>query len=63
MARLGEIAARGIGAIAHGVFKGCPQVKEINLTGWDGNDPREVVNGMLEAAGLVGKVKVVYCLG
>jgi hypothetical protein len=63
MARLGKIAARGIGAIAHGVFKGCPQVKEIYLTGWDDNDPREVVNDMLEAAGLVGKVKVVYCLG
>lgn len=62
MAQLGEMTARGIGAIAYAVFKGCPQLKEIRLTGSgpDSGILREVVDGMLEAAGRAGKVKVIY---
>jgi hypothetical protein len=60
--KLGEMTARGIAAMAHAVFKGCPQVKDFHLTV---SGPaclilREVVNGMLEAAGRAGKVKMHY---
>ena len=62
MVKLGNMTAREIGAIAHGVFKWCPQVKETHLTESDfaSDDSSEVVDGMLEAAGLAGKLKVVY---
>ena len=62
MTQLGEMTARGTGAIAHAVFKGCPQVKEIYLTGSGSVSDilSEVVDGMLEATRRVGKVKVHY---
>ena len=62
MTKLGEMTARAIGAIAHAVFKGCPQLQAIELmgSGWDTDTSREVVEGIVEAAGRSGKVKVIY---
>ena len=62
MAKLGKNAARGIGAIAHVVMKGCPRLEMIHLmnTGPDNSNHRDVITGMLEGAGRAGKVKVIY---
>lgn len=59
---MGEMTARGIGGIVVALIKGCPRLKEINLTG-SGSDSdilSEVIDGMLEAAGRAGEVQVVY---
>lgn len=62
MEELREMTAIGIGAIAHAVIKGCPRLKKIYLmnTGPDNSSHRDVITGMVEAAGRVGKRKVMY---
>jgi hypothetical protein len=50
----------GISAIAHATIKGCPQVKELNLSSQGAKKDMmcRVVKGMLHAAGREAKVKV-----
>ena len=50
----------GISAIAHALIKGCPELKEIHLTGSgpENGSHRDAITGMLGAAGRAEKVKL-----
>lgn len=56
-----KVTLLGFSAIAHAVINGCPQLKEIALKGllnFDDDTLSNVVNGMVEAAGRAGNIKL-----